>query len=207
MPSQNISYLSCHDDWTLWDKLVCSMDPNCDFRTLQTRILRANRMAATINFCCQGHLFFLSGEEFGRTKGGVKNSYKSSPEINCLDWGRAWANRDLVDHYRGLIELRMQLSAFCDKSERAAESFVSAVDLAPDCVGISGVNNDDSSRWDKLLLLCNAGTHSREVPLPAGIWQLLADDTSTFRWQKESSYRNKVEVPAVAALVFGRISK
>ncbi len=206
-PFQTINYLSCHDDWTLWDKLVYTMDPEQDFETLQPEILRANRMAAAINFCCQGHLFFLSGEEFGRTKGGIKNSYRSSPEINRLDWTRAWANRELVDYYRGLIALRMQLPALQDKSAQASVRFVSAVELAPGCVGISGSNEGGSCKWDKLLMLCNAGDEAREVPLPAGTWHLLADEASSFRWKKPTVHKGTILLPQVAVLILGRIEK
>ena len=204
-PSQTINYLSCHDDWTLWDKLVCTLDPERKFEQLQPEVLRANRMAAAINFCCQGRMFIHAGEEFGRTKGGVKNSYNASPKINRLDWNRAWANRGLVDYYRGLIDLRMQLPALQDKSFHAAERFVSVVELAPDCVGISGGNLGGHSKWDKLLLICNSGSEDREVHLPHGTWQVLADDSSSFRWQVPGSHRDFITVPHVSALIMGRI--
>lgn len=206
-PSQTITYLSCHDDWTLWDKLVYTMDPAKRFEELQPEILRANRMAAAINFCCQGHVFFLSGEEFGRTKGGVKNSFCSSPEINQLDWTRAWENKELVDYYRGLIALRMQLPALQDKSGQAAKRIVSVVELAPNCAGVTGSNTGGESKWDKLLLLCNANDSTREVPLPGGTWQVLVDDTSSFCWKETSALTGKVSLPPVSALVFGRIAK
>lgn len=66
-PAQTITYLSCHDDWTLWDKLVLTMDPSRNFDRLDPALLRANRLAAAICFTCQGRLFLLSGEEFART--------------------------------------------------------------------------------------------------------------------------------------------
>ncbi len=206
-PSQTITYLSCHDDWTLWDKLVCTMDPEQRFEAQQPDVLRANRMAAAINFCCQGRLFFLSGEEFGRTKCGVKNSYCSSPKVNRLDWNRAWENQDLVDYYRGLIDLRMQLPALQDKSPEASARFVSAVELAPNCVGISGSNTGGDSKWDKLLLLCNSGDHDQEVHLPHGTWHLLADEKSSFRWQAPTSHKGSITIPHVSALILGRIEK
>lgn len=206
-PSQTITYLSCHDDWTLWDKLVYTLDPACRFEELQPSVLRANRMAAALNFCCQGHVFFLSGEEFGRTKGGVKNSYCSSPEINRLDWNRAWANRELVEFYRGLIRLRMQLPALQDKSPQAARRFVSVVELAHDCVGMTSSNTGGDCLWDKLLLLCNAGDCDREVHLPQGTWQLLADECSSFRWQTPSCHREAISVPWRSVLILGRLEQ
>ena len=206
-PSQTITYLSCHDDWTLWDKLVYTLDPEKRFEELLPQVVRANRMAATINFCCQGRVFFLAGEEFGRTKGGVKNSYCSSPEINRLDWDRAWKNRELVDHYRGLIELRMQLPALQDKSPQAAQRIVSVVDLAENCVGITSGNTGGYSKWDKVLLVCSANDGPVEVPLPGGTWQVLVDERSSFRWQEPGALSGSVTVPPVSALIFGRIAE
>ena len=52
--SQTISYLSSHDDWTLWDKLVITMDPHRQFDVPTPEILRANRLAAAFCFGCQG---------------------------------------------------------------------------------------------------------------------------------------------------------
>ncbi len=69
-PSQVINYLSCHDDMTLWDKLVFTVDPQKQYNGFSPQALRANRLAAAICFTCQGRLFLLSGEEFGRTKEG-----------------------------------------------------------------------------------------------------------------------------------------
>ncbi len=82
-PSQTITYLSAHDDWTLWDKLVYTLDKAKDFDHSSENVIRANRLAAAINFCCQGHLFLLAGEEYGRTKCGVRNSYNSAPELRA----------------------------------------------------------------------------------------------------------------------------
>ena len=201
-PSQTITYLSCHDDWTLWDKLVCTMDAQRRFQELQPHILRANRLAVAINMCCQGHPFLLSGEEFARTKGGVKNSYCSSPEINRLDWSRAYEARDLVDYYRGFIALRQQLPALQDKSAKAAERVLNAVDLAHSCVGIS-LDNAGGTRWKKLLLIFNAGSQAQQASLPAGTWQVLADGESSFRWQEERSLTSNAELPPVSALILG----
>ena len=206
-PSQTITYLSCHDDWTLWDKLVLTMDPDQKFEELQPAILRANRMAAAINFCCQGRPFLLAGEEFGRTKGGVKNSYCSSPDINRLDWSRAWNNRELVDYYRGLIALRMQLPALQDKTSGAAGRIISSVDLARNCVGLTAVNDDTGSSWDKILLLCNADDQERELPLPTGTWQVLADDISSFRWNEFALLTDHALLPSGSAWLLGRIKK
>ena len=93
-----------HDDWTLWDKLVITMDPHRRFDVPTPEILRANRLAAAFCFGCQGHWFLLSGEEFGRTKQGLRDSFNAPAALNRLDWTRAWTGpwQALADYYRGL---------------------------------------------------------------------------------------------------------
>lgn len=203
-PSQTITYLSCHDDWTLWDKLVYTMDPQKDFETLQPAILKANRLAAAINLCCQGRLFFLSGEEFGRTKQGVKNSFRSSPEINKLDWSRAWKAQELVDYYRGLIVLRMELPGLQDKSANASKRVLSVIETAPNCVMATVDNAGEGSKWQELLLIFSAASETQTISLPKGDWQVLADGISSFRWQEDLTLSGTASVPPVSALLLGK---
>lgn len=202
-PYQTITYLSCHDDWTLWDKLVYTMDEEKQFGGYQPKVLKANRLAAAINFCCQGRPFFLAGEEFGRTKGGIKNSFCSSSEINQLDWERAWKNRELVDYYRGLIALRMQAPGMQDKSAAAERRILWAMGIAPDCVEVCLDNAGEGSKWKQLILLFNGSNDAVEVTLPAGEWQLLVDEESSFRWTEDVIFTEKTEVKETSALILG----
>ena len=151
-PYQTINYLSCHDDWTLWDKLVYTMDPKKRFAGSDPGVLQANRLAAAIYFSCQGRIFIHAGEEFGRTKSGIKNSYCSSAEVNRLDWQRAWDNAELVNYYRGLIALRMQLPGLQDKTETAAKRIIHAEDIARNCAGVLLDNRGKNSKWEQVLL-------------------------------------------------------
>ena len=204
-PNQTVTYLSCHDDWTLWDKLVSTMDEDKDFTGSKPEILRANRMAAAINFCCQGRPFFLAGEEFGRTKGGIKNSYCSSSLINQLDWTRAWENRDLVDYYRGLIALRMQLPAMQDKSALADKRILWAQEVSSNCVVVCLDNTGDHSKWRQLLLLFNGSQRARTGKLPQGTWQLLSDGVSSFRWEENRLFTQTVTVESQSVQILGLV--
>ena len=202
-PYQTITYMSCHDDWTLWDKLVSTMDEKKNFTGCDPKVLRANRLAAAINFCCQGRPFFLAGEEFGRTKGGIKNSYCSSSEVNLLDWTRAWENRALVDYYRGLIALRMQLPGVQDKSADAAKRVLWVKELAQDCVMACVDNKGADSKWQQVLMIFNCSGRSGKAALPGGNWQILADGENTFRWQEETIVSEKVPVAEFSAMILG----
>lgn len=123
--SQIINYISAHDNYTLWDKLLITMEKESGPYTKEAylepkpELLAANKLAALICFTCQGHLFLQAGEEFGRTKFGDDNSYRSAPEINMLRWRQAERFRELVEYYRGLISLRLRMPGLCDKSRDA----------------------------------------------------------------------------------------
>ena len=202
-PNQTITYLSCHDDWTLWDKLISTMDPALDFTGSNSKVLQANRLAAAINFCCQGNVFFLSGEEYGRTKGGIKNSYCSSAEVNLLDWSRAWKHSDLVDYYRGLIALRMQLPGLQDKSEAAGNRILWTADPFPNCAALCLQNG---GKWEQVLMIFNCGNERRSLKLPAGTWQVLADGESAWRWQESVLHTGSCIPNTHSALILGKIN-
>ena len=202
-PDQTITYLSCHDDWTLWDKLVATLDETKNFSGCDSRVLRANRLAAAINFCCQGRPFLLAGEEFGRTKGGVKNSYCSASHINQLDWNRAWKNRSLVDYYRGLIGLRMWLCGLQDKSAGAHKRVLWVKELSKNCVMACVDNKGETSRWQQILMIFNCSDRPGVAQLPSGVWQLLVDGEDAFCWQKENIMPEKATMPAYSAMILG----
>lgn len=202
-PSQTINYVSCHDDWTLWDKLVCTMDPKRQFDGRQPGVLRANRLAAAMVFCCQGSLFLLSGEEFGRTKLGVKNSYCSPMEINRMDWNRAWANEGLVEYYRGLMALRKQLPGLRDKSEQAWLRVLDCWEPQPNCAAVLVDNSGPDSKWKRLCLLFNSQKQSAELPLPHGSWQVLADGKDSWLWKRLHKIDGTAKLTPVSAMILG----
>ncbi len=201
-PSQTISYLSSHDDWTLWDKLVNTLDPEQQYERLTPAVLRANRLAAAISLCCQGHLFFLSGEEFGRTKNGIKNSYKTPLPINRIDWQRTWENRALMDYYRGLLALRRQLPALCDKTKAAADRIRFLSEPRPACAAFE-VENGADAPWPRLLLLYNTGSQDETITLPEGSWELLVNGEDSFLWRNPVPAERTVSLPAASALILG----
>lgn len=203
-PSQTITYLSSHDDWTLWDKLVLTMDPHRDFDRLTPELLRANRLAAAICFTCQGRLFLLSGEEFARTKGGIRDSVRAPLSINRLDWRRAWENRELVDYYRGLIALRMRLPGLRDKSPSAPSRIGEVREAAEDCVTAQVDNTGGDSPWRTLFLAYSARQEETELLLPEGEWELLADGMSSFLWQDPAAVSGAYRIRPMSAAIFGQ---
>ena len=206
-PSQIISYVSSHDNQTLWDKLS---------ETTEDEALRRKeyRLAAGIYMTCQGRLFLLSGEEFARSKGGMEDSYNAPIEINRLDWEKAWQERDLVDYYRGLIALRKQLPGLCDKSRQAwrriygqwsREGMVGfSVDNRPEGADKGEAERSRQSGWDTVQVIYNSRRRREDLRLPAGKWEILADGQDSFRWMRPETAEGEIKVEPVSMLVLGR---
>lgn len=106
-PQQNVNYVECHDNHTLWDKIVLSTEGE----TVDQR-RSMHRLASAIVFMSQGIPFIHAGQEFMRTKDGVENSYKSSIEINRMDWELCAAHQEDVAYMKQLITLRKAHPAF-----------------------------------------------------------------------------------------------
>lgn len=203
-PSQTITYLSAHDDWTLWDKLVCTLDPQRRFTECDPCVLRANRLAFAMLAGCQGRLFMLSGEEFGRTKEGVKNSYNAPVALNRLDWRRCSENQALVDYYRGLIALRKRLPGLCDKTAEAGKRLRIVRQMRKDAAAFL-LDNGADSPWSEIALAYNLSDQTATLSLPKGDWVVLADGNNSFLWQTPTHLCDEASIPAMDALILGRI--
>ncbi|MFF2019620.1 type I pullulanase [Paenibacillus sp. NPDC058177] len=106
-PLQCVNFVECHDNHTLWDKIVLSTE---DVSDEQRRAM--HRLASAMVLTSQGIAFIHAGQEFMRTKDGIENSYKSPVEINWLDWERCAAYQEDVAYMKQLISLRRSHPAF-----------------------------------------------------------------------------------------------
>lgn len=197
-PSQIITYVSSHDNQTLWDKLKET--------TLEETLRRKEyRLAAGIYMTCQGNLFFLSGEEFARTKDGMENSYNAPIALNRLDWTKAWKEQEMVDYYRGLIALRKQLPGLCDKTKEAVKR-IREQWKKQGVVGFTVDNclKEEEARWKTLYIVYNSRKVDVTVSLPKGEWEILADGEDSFQWQNPSTVIGEVKVAQVSILVLGK---
>lgn len=110
-PSQTVSYVSCHDNMTLYDKLVATtLGQGADYRARNEELVRMNKLAAVAYLTAQGIPFMLAGEEMARSKDGDHNSFKSDVELNQIDWSSLTRYSDLVKYYKGLIDIRKAYS-------------------------------------------------------------------------------------------------
>ena len=205
-PSQIVSYVSAHDNFTLWDKLLCVRYERPEFTASDPVALAQNRLAAGIYLTSFGLPFLQAGEEFARTKKGVGNSYRSSPALNRLDWARAGQYHALVDYYRGLLALRAAFPRL-GTTDRHAPEALQFFSLEQPLVGWTlPAAPGDGAWWRALCVFYNPTDTSRVVPLPAGRWKLLSDGTSSSLWRGESrTYERKALLMPYSATVFGAV--
>lgn len=204
-PSQVITYVSAHDNQTLWDKLAETLP-----KAGEQERMRLNRMAAALYMTCQGTLFFLSGEEFGRTKDGMEDSFNAPIALNRLDWKKAWDNRALVEYYQGLIALRSHLPGLCDKSADAAER-IHDISKSDGTVSFMLDNRtedrtQEESPWMKLKIIYNSSRMEKDVSVDDGDWVVLCDGEDSRLWQTPHRIRNHTRVCPQSVLVLGKLS-
>ena len=205
-PSQIVSYVSAHDNFTLWDKLLCVRYEKPEFTARDTVALAQNRLAAGIYLTSFGLPFMQAGEEFARTKKGVSNSYRSSPALNRLDWNRAEQYHALVDYYRGLLALRAAFPRL-GSTDRHAPEALQFFALEQPLVGwmLPAVWGDGAA-WNALCVFYNPTDTACTVPLPAGQWKLLSNGTSSSLWRGQSRvFTNQTTLAPYSATIFGAV--
>ena len=205
-PSQIVSYVSAHDNFTLWDKLLCVRYEKPEFTARDTVALAQNRLAAGIYLTSFGLPFMQAGEEFARTKKGVGNSYRSSPTLNRLDWNRAEKYHALVDYYRGLLALRAAFPRL-GSTDRHAPEALQFFALEQPLVGwmLPAVWGDGAA-WSALCVFYNPTETACTVPLPAGQWKLLSNGTSSSLWRGQSRiFTGNAPLAPYSATIFGAV--
>ena len=205
-PSQIVSYVSAHDNFTLWDKLLCVRYEKPEFTARDTVALAQNRLAAGIYLTSFGLPFMQAGEEFARTKKGVGNSYRSSPALNRLDWNRAEQYHALVDYYRGLLALRAAFPRL-GSTDRHAPEALQFFALEQPLVGwmLPAVWGDGAA-WSALCVFYNPTDTTCTVSLPAGQWKLLSDGTSSSLWRGQSRvFTGNAALAPYSATIFGAV--
>ena len=205
-PSQIVSYVSAHDNFTLWDKLLCVRYEKPEFTARDTVALAQNRLAAGIYLTSFGLPFMQAGEEFARTKKGVGNSYRSSPTLNRLDWNRAEKYHALVDYYRGLLALRAAFPRL-GSTDRHAPEALQFFALEQPLVGwtLPAVWGDGAA-WSALCVFYNPTDTACTVSLPAGQWKLLSDGTSSSLWRGQSRiFTGNAPLAPYSATIFGAV--
>ena len=164
-PTQMISYVSCHDDMCLTDRLRASIPG-----LTQDELIRLDLLAQTAVFTSQGVPFMLSGEELLRDKKGVHNSFESPDSINHLDWGHLKRFPQVFEYYRNLIALRQHHPAFRLGNADLVRKHLEFLEAPQQVVAFQLKEYAGRDDWRNIIVILNAAKQTKSVTIPEGTY-------------------------------------
>ena len=167
-PWQHVSYVSCHDDMCLFDRLSNSF-PKADAKTIQ----RLAMLALTPVLLSQGVPLLFVGEEVLRSKQGVRNSYKSPDIINQIDWGNLMANSEYFLYIRELIHMRRNHKAFRMGSAELVRSHLHFLHNTNHLLAFVLDGGAVGDTWQTIYVVMNPTGKRQEISLPQGRYKVV----------------------------------
>lgn len=201
-PGQSINYVSCHDNYTLWDKLSVSCP-----EASEEKKKAMNRLCAAIVFTSQGVPFIQAGEEFLRSKplpekkGFAENSYNMPDAVNSIKWDNIHEYPDMIAYYKGLMALRKAHPVFRMQNETEMTQNLCFLSDTPENVVaylLKGKGADDTP--ENILVIFNGNDEEILYNLPEGKWKILVDD-KTAGADGKKIISVKADVEPLSALV------
>ena len=170
-PTQQISYVSCHDDMCLVDRLKTEL-PGIS----TDELIRLDLLAQTAVFTSQGVPFMLSGEEMLRDKKGVHNSFESPDDVNHLDWNNLNRYSHVFQYYKNLIQLRKNHPAFRLGKAELVRKHLQFLPSEPCQVGFMLKNHAGGDTWKDIIVIFNGNREEKKVNIPDGKYTIVCQD-------------------------------
>lgn len=196
-PTQMISYVSCHDDMCVVDRLHASVSG-----ISAAELVKLDKLAQTAVFTSQGVPFIYAGEEVMRDKKGVHNSYCSPDSINAIDWERKSLNADAFDYYKGLIALRKAHPAFHLGDADLVRKHLEFLPVeGSNVVAYRLKDNAGGDAWKNIIVVLNARKEAAKVAIPQGKYTVVCKDGRINAKGLGSVSGSEVVVPAQSAVI------
>lgn len=158
-PGKTISYCSCHDNHTLWDKLALSAK-----EATSAERVNMQKLSLAIVLTAQGIPFIHAGSAFLRSKKGVENSFESPDSINQIDWNLKTKNNEVFEFVKGLISMRKEHPAFRMLTAEEVKTAITFRDNVPEGVisyTIDGSKAGDS--WSTIQVFYNGAASDKQM--------------------------------------------
>ncbi len=196
-PSQCINYVSCHDNYTLWDKLRLS-NPNAPDEEMRKMV----KLAGAIILTSQGVPFLHSGIEFCRTKNGDNNSYKSPDSVNRIDWERKSEYNDVFRYFKSLIQLRKGHPAFrMPMAEQIRRNLNFCLQYKLGIVAYCLDGKEVGDPWGSIVVLFNGNKESKTVSIPEGNYTIIARGKEISENGIGRFTGSEMQVPAISMVI------
>jgi pullulanase len=195
-PWQAISYVSCHDNHTIYDKLkVSRRDASRSDR------IKMNKLATAVVLTSQGTPFLHAGSELLRTKNEEHNSYKSPDSINQIDWNWKVQNKEVFQYYQDLIKLRKEHPAFRMTSAEEVRKNLEFKEVRDGLVSYQLKNNANGDSWKTIYVIYNANPSVEKFVLEPGSWNIAVYND---RFTNDKGYKappGMLRIPAISMVV------
>ena len=196
-PTQMISYVSCHDDMCLVDRLKSSI-PDITPETLE----QLDKLAQTVVFTSQGVPFIYAGEEVMRDKKGVHNSFESPDSINAIDWRRKTTNGDVFMYYKRLIDLRKSHPAFRMGDAELVRKHLEFLPVdGSNLVAFRLKDHANGDSWEDIIVAFNSRNTLAKLSVPEGKYTIVCKDGIIDSRGLGILYGPEVSIPAQSALI------
>ena len=206
-PTQMMSYVSCHDDMCLVDRLMASVKGLQGNNTHPSQggdrggsLIKLDLLAQTAVFTSQGVPFMLSGEELLRTKLGVHNSFESPDSINQLEWTNKERYAEVFEYYKRLIALRSHHPAFRLGTAELVRKHLSFLPVQ-DCLVAYCLKDVADDEWQDIIVILNANTKAVKVSVPEGDYTVVCRDGRIDEQGMGNVSGPTLSVPAQSALI------
>lgn len=196
-PTQMISYVSCHDDMCLADRLKATMPDATDEERASL-----HKLAETFVFTSQGVPFIFAGDEMMRDKKGIHNSYNSPDSINTIDWRNKTIHHDVFDYVRELITLRKNHPAFRMGDADKVRQYMEFLPVeGSNLVAFILKDNANGDSWKNIIVAFNSRKEPAKLSIPAGRYTIVCKDGKIKRSGMGQVSGNEIIVPARSAMI------
>ncbi|MBO4985639.1 MAG: type I pullulanase [Bacteroides sp.] len=196
-PTQMISYVSCHDDMCVVDRMHASIPS-----VTADEVARLDMLAQTAVFTSQGVPFIYAGEEVMRDKKGVHNSFQSPDSINAIDWTRKTSNAEVFNYYKGLISLRKAHPAFRLGDADLVRKHLEFLPVeGSNVIAYRLKENAGGDAWKDIIVILNARKEAAKVTVPAGKYTVVCKNGQINEKGLGSVNGAEVSVPAQSAMI------
>jgi len=195
-PTQMMSYVSCHDDMCLVDRLKASI-PGIS----QDELIRLDLLAQTAVFTSQGVPFMLSGEELLRDKKGVHNSFESPDSINHLEWSNLQRYPQVFKYYQDLIALRRHHPAFRLGDADLVRKHLEFLKAPKGVVAFRLKNYAGRDDWRNIIVILNRNRDTQLVEVPKAMYTVVCQDGVIDEQSTNKVFGRRVSVNPQSALI------
>ena len=201
-PMQHVSYITCHDNYCLRDRIEVAAAEETEATKL-----RMNKLAQTAVMVSQGMTFFYGGEELFRTKQGVENSYQSPDSINVIEWTNKQTYSDLFAYYREIIKIRRQHKGFRLGTAEMVKNHVEFPETTQEGLIIYRIKDlQGIDTASSLVVLLNGTAEAIEAEVPQATYTVLAQDAQANANGMGTIEGGKVQVAPYSATILAEIN-